>query len=134
MQNNDYYYNQQQNSYSGVPFGGHGVPRQGWMLSGGSGYGPAPSPGGMLSKGDLCVAHQADYFQGQKGTFWNKISELLEQDRGIILKDTRSTMIDLVDIRKQEVERFTTGDQMSGNVQEESELTQNADLWIERLE
>jgi hypothetical protein len=79
----------------------------------------------------LCVAHQSEYFHGQKGNFWKKISQLLEQEHGIILKEPRSTMQDIMAARRAEVEKFKD-DKMSGRVQEESELTQNVDLWIER--
>jgi hypothetical protein len=79
----------------------------------------------------LCVAHQSEYFHGQKGNFWKKISQLLEQEHGIILKEPRSTMQDIMAARRAEVAKFQD-DKMSGRVQEESELTQNVDLWIER--
>jgi hypothetical protein len=84
-----------------------------------------------LSLVKLCLEHQSEHVFGRMRAFWNKISLLLEQEHGVKLRDTRSTMNDLVAGRKLEVERHR---KESGTVQNDTELTQNVDQWIEHEE
>jgi hypothetical protein len=67
----------------------------------------------------LCVAHQGDYFHGQKGNLWKKISTLLEQDHGITLKEPRSSVVNLMEKRKLRIQQSNE----SGTVQPETDST-----------
>ena len=81
-----------------------------------------------LSLVKLCLEHQSEHVFGRMRAFWNKMSLLLEQENGVKLRDTRSTMNDLVAARKLEVEKHR---KESGTVQNDTELTQTLDRWIE---
>ncbi|KAI5783529.1 hypothetical protein EDC01DRAFT_632091 [Geopyxis carbonaria] len=76
----------------------------------------------------LCVANQREYAQSNKGNFWAMISELLLQEVGVSLRDPSGTVKGMVLKRRTQV-RMQIGE--SGTVQEDTELTQAADQWIE---
>ncbi|KAI5810378.1 hypothetical protein BZA77DRAFT_361328 [Pyronema omphalodes] len=79
----------------------------------------------------LSVAQQGDYVHGQKGLFRKHISALQWQDDQIRLTDPRSTIQDLVTAREVQLQPWGDG-RKSGNVQEETELTQNTSEELER--
>jgi hypothetical protein len=76
----------------------------------------------------LCIQWQDENVYGNKTKFWYKMSVLLAQECGVLLKDPQSTIDDMVAARRIVVATQKTE---SGSVQQETELTQTLDLWIE---
>jgi hypothetical protein len=75
----------------------------------------------------LCNLHSGDYYHGNKTNFWEFIKEMLAVDTGVLLKDPRGTVSDMMKERKRVV---SAERKESGTVQEETELSQQLDRWI----
>ncbi|KAA8914910.1 hypothetical protein FN846DRAFT_992846 [Sphaerosporella brunnea] len=81
---------------------------------------------------NLCVDYQAEHVQNNKGRFWQKITELLDQETGVRLGDPSRTVAGLV-VQRQ-VLKEVPDDRKSGSVQKDDELCQKVDEWIRHEE
>jgi hypothetical protein len=79
----------------------------------------------------LCVSHQEEFVHGLKRDFWLTMAALLKNEIGKELRDPQSTMKGLVAGRRADLRRAL---QESGTVQEDTDLTQALDAWIEVLD
>ncbi|KAI5782641.1 hypothetical protein EDC01DRAFT_632359 [Geopyxis carbonaria] len=77
----------------------------------------------------LCVENQGMHTRGKKKAFWALISALLEQDTGLVLRDPQTTHKIIVAARRAQLQREA---KESGTVQEETELTQVVDSWLQK--
>jgi hypothetical protein len=76
----------------------------------------------------LCIESHDENVYGNKKQFWSKMSLLLQQECRVLLKDPQSTIDDMVAARRIVVAQQKTE---SGTVQQETELLQTLDLWID---
>jgi hypothetical protein len=76
----------------------------------------------------LCIQFHQEHVYGNIKKFWGKMSLLLAQECGVLLKDPQSTIDDMVAARRIVV---AAQKEESGTVQQETELTQTLDLWID---
>ncbi|KAI5776770.1 hypothetical protein EDC01DRAFT_636407 [Geopyxis carbonaria] len=87
----------------------------------------------------LCVENQDMNTRGKKGfpyanneeqkAYWALISALLEQETGFALRDPQNTHKIIIAARRAQLQREA---KESGTVQEETELTQVVDAWLQR--
>jgi hypothetical protein len=76
----------------------------------------------------LCIQFQGEHNHGNKGNFWKKMSTLLHQEHGVLLKDPQSTVDDMVAPR---CLLLAQDPKKSGVAQSDTDLLQPLDLWIE---
>ncbi|KAI5840907.1 hypothetical protein BZA05DRAFT_423005 [Tricharina praecox] len=81
-----------------------------------------------LSLVKLCLANQSEHVYGGKTNFWKRMSHLLEQKTGVNLRDPRSTVHDLVAVRRRDMAR---GGKESETVQG---LSQAVDQWMKHID
>ncbi|KAI5803645.1 hypothetical protein EDC01DRAFT_627462 [Geopyxis carbonaria] len=77
----------------------------------------------------LCVENKHMNTHGKKKAFWALMSALLEQETGLMLRDPQNTHKVVVAARRAQLQREA---KESGTVQEETELTQVVDMWLQR--
>jgi hypothetical protein len=90
-----------------------------------------------LTEGDneilaqLCSGSKSTYLTTSKTQFWANISAALEQKTGKKIANSRSAMMKLVYARRAQLNRWKTE---TGTVQEETDLSQAVDSFIEVLD